>query len=193
MLIESKIDTESICICPVLDELSIKDTINILKYYKNSIKFLSLQGYFRKVKNKFVYPKKFVKNVSNIIELSDIVVFSNEDVPNYKDFVKRHKRYNKIFVITLGKSGAKIFEENIEIDVPIYEKAKVVDPTGAGDTFLSALATKYMEVFDIHESCLFASCAASVVIENKWINAIKKSKNFREIVENRFGELKNAL
>ena len=186
---QMKIKTKAVCICPVINELSVKDTCEILRYYKSSIKFLSLQGFGRREINNMVFPKKVIRGIGSLIKNADVVVFSDEDITDYERFVHRYMD-SKIFVVTMGKKGALLFKDGERLHIPIYEKAKRVDPTGAGDTFLSALITRYIETYDIYESCLFASCAASVIIEDQWINRIRKCKNFRKVVEDRLGSLR---
>ena len=45
---------------------------------------------------------------------------------------------------------------------PIVE---VSDVCGAGDTFLSALTYKFLEINDIHQAIMFANKAASITVQ----------------------------
>lgn len=66
-------------------------------------------------------------------------------------------------IVTLGSLGAEALWHDIYIQSPIVE---VVDVTGAGDTFLSALAYKYLETKDLRQSMAFANTAASITVQH---------------------------
>lgn len=66
-------------------------------------------------------------------------------------------------IVTLGSLGVEAKWHGIYVQSPIVE---VVDVTGAGDTFLSALAYKYLETKDLRQSMEFANKAASVTVQH---------------------------
>lgn len=73
---------------------------------------------------------------------------------------------NDLLIVTLGDRGAmfngKVFETtNVE----------VVDVTGCGDTFLSALVFKFIETRDIEKAILFANKASSVTVQHMGVYA----------------------
>lgn len=73
---------------------------------------------------------------------------------------------NDLLIVTLGDRGAmfngKVFETtNVE----------VVDVTGCGDTFLSALVFKFIETQDIEKAILFANKASSVTVQHMGVYA----------------------
>jgi len=69
-----------------------------------------------------------------------------------------------IAILTLGKAGALIgSKEKIYNILPV--EANIVDRTGAGDTFTSAFLSEYLDSSDIERSGIFASAAASLLIE----------------------------
>ncbi len=67
-------------------------------------------------------------------------------------------------VITEGSKGAWVFsrETNELIHVEVYPPKNIVDPTGAGDTFIGAYVAEHLRSDDIHASGRFASMAASL-------------------------------
>jgi len=71
--------------------------------------------------------------------------------------------------------------------VPAYQTT-VVDRTGSGDVFSSAFAIRYFETKNALESGLFASSAASFVIEDFGPKNIKDRNGILE----RFRELKDS-
>jgi sugar/nucleoside kinase (ribokinase family) len=71
--------------------------------------------------------------------------------------------------------------------IPAYQTT-VVDRTGSGDVFSSAFAIRYFETKNALESGLFATAAASFVIEDFGTKNIAE----RNKVEERFKMLKNS-
>jgi rfaE bifunctional protein kinase chain/domain len=66
-------------------------------------------------------------------------------------------------VITLGKSGMRLFEKGAITDLPTNAK-QVFDVTGAGDTVIAALALAWGGGFSLQQSCALANFAAGVVV-----------------------------
>ncbi|MCX6822333.1 MAG: PfkB family carbohydrate kinase, partial [Candidatus Aenigmarchaeota archaeon] len=91
----------------------------------------------------------------------------------------------KVVELTLGENGSIVTGEEIH-RIPAY-KTTLVDKTGSGDVFATAFAIKYFESKNELESGLFASAAASFVVEDFGTNNIQS----REKVEERFRLLKN--
>ena len=57
---------------------------------------------------------------------------------------------------------------NIRCSAPAVE---VVDVTGAGDTFLAAMAYQYLVTTDIESAVQFATRAASITVQNMGVYA----------------------
>ena len=70
-------------------------------------------------------------------------------------------------IITLGPNGAQ-FKNRI---YPV-SKVEIKDTSGAGDTFISALAVRYVEDFDIHEAIQYANDCATIVVQKKGVSVI---------------------
>ena len=66
-------------------------------------------------------------------------------------------------IVTRGSNGAEIIHQHITCATP---KVEVVDVTGAGDTFLAALAYKWLMTRDIKLSVEFANSAASITVQH---------------------------
>ena len=66
-------------------------------------------------------------------------------------------------IVTRGAKGAEVIHHNIKSTV---SKVEVVDVTGAGDTFLAALAIKFLETNNIKEAVEFANKAAAITVQH---------------------------
>lgn len=76
-------------------------------------------------------------------------------------------------IVTKGSKGAVVPHHDISLTAPSVE---VVDVTGAGDTFLSALTVKYLETRDIKSSVEFAIKAASITVQHFGVYAPARSE-----------------
>ena len=87
-------------------------------------------------------------------------ICETDDVDAAKDYLRPY--FKNILLVTLGGSGSVAFDEkDSKIRVPI-EPVKVVDTTGAGDSFLGAFIYKFfIDQDNIQSSMEFATrCAA---------------------------------
>ena len=71
-------------------------------------------------------------------------------------------------IVTRGSRGASAIHHEINIDAPSVE---VVDVTGAGDTFLAALAYQYLDTGDIEKAIRFANQASAVTVQHLGVYA----------------------
>jgi ribokinase len=74
------------------------------------------------------------------------------------------EQYPNRLIVTLGKEGARYFDGHKHILVKGFE-TKVIDTTGAGDTFNGAFAVALAEGMDFAEAVRFANAAASLSVE----------------------------
>ncbi|MFC1648500.1 PfkB family carbohydrate kinase [Nanoarchaeota archaeon] len=71
----------------------------------------------------------------------------------------------KVVAVTYGSQGSEIFTENKTMKIPAFPPTKLVDPTGAGDTYMAGFI-KGMELFnDIEKAGHFAAMTATCCIE----------------------------
>ena len=85
---------------------------------------------------------------------------------NFKKFAYT-KLHSKI-IVTLGDEGAMYNSELFES----IEVVKTLDVSGAGDTFLAALANSYMEFGDIKFSINIANLCASEVVKQRGVSIL---------------------
>jgi len=80
------------------------------------------------------------------------------------------KSYNDHLIVTLGKEGAMLKQNNVEL---VHEcvNVEVTDVCGAGDTFLSALVYNYLNTHNINDAIQFANKAASITVQHLGVYA----------------------
>lgn len=92
-----------------------------------------------------------------------------------------------IGIITDGVIGSYIFDRAKIVKICSY-KTKHIDPTGAGDVYGSSFLIRFLECNNMIEAGLFASAAASFVVEDYGINNIP----LRTEIDNRVAILKKT-
>ncbi len=75
-----------------------------------------------------------------------------------------YDRYRVNVIVTLGENGVHVRTESLDERVEGYT-ARVVDTTGAGDSFSGALAVALGEGRALRDAVRFANCAASLSVE----------------------------
>lgn len=83
-----------------------------------------------------------------------------------------------LVVIKRGEHGAVVFNENDVFYVPAYPLEKVVDPTGAGDTFAGAFvgyleATNDLAPANIRKAAVVGSILASFCVEGYGVDRLR--------------------
>jgi ribokinase len=94
--------------------------------------------------------------------------------------------YPEKLVVTLGKAGSVFADRNGNILRTAAGKARVVDTTGAGDTFNAALAFAVTSGYDLTKAMVFANTAAGISTEK--MGAQAGMPNFDEVMA-RFPDL----
>ncbi|MFW9781087.1 MAG: carbohydrate kinase family protein [Candidatus Heimdallarchaeota archaeon] len=71
-----------------------------------------------------------------------------------------------IVIITLGSDGALITTEKYQKKIPSFKVEKIIDTTGAGDTFNGAFSFAYwIKHWDLEMACKYANAAAALKIQ----------------------------
>lgn len=108
-----------------------------------------------------------VPNVTETIVLTGI---NPQDRESERAAIRRFHEFGVPYVVlTLGDRGAAISDGSYIFDEVPARKVNVVDPTGAGDTFVGALALSYPHIgmYSFKEACLFANRAASITVSRR--------------------------
>jgi len=96
------------------------------------------------------------------------------------------KQYPNKLIITLGSVGAIFNNGKENIRVPSFKPKKVVDTTGAGDTFNGAFAVGIVSGLSMEESIKFSNLASSLSIQKP--GAQGGMPTLEEMRENQFYE-----
>lgn len=75
-------------------------------------------------------------------------------------------KQKKILITTLGDKGALIEKGNTRYEIKAAKPKKVIDPTGAGDTWRSGFLSGLVRGFDLQVSGQMGAVAASYAVEN---------------------------
>ena len=109
------------------------------------------------------------------------VVLSEEDVEGDTSVIERWSRVTPV-VLTLAERGCRIYADGHPIErCTAYPPARMVDTTGAGDTFAAGLAIALGEGRALADACRFANAVASFGLEGQGIAGLAA----RDAVEGR--------
>jgi sugar/nucleoside kinase (ribokinase family) len=67
-------------------------------------------------------------------------------------------------IVTLAERGSIILNGDELYKIPAFP-TRAIDPTGAGDVYAGSFITEYERTSSLMESALFASAAASIMVE----------------------------
>lgn len=89
----------------------------------------------------------------------------------------------KALLFTLGANGCLYIDENLEVEVP-GERVKVVDTTGAGDSFIGAYVSSMVKDNSIEASLKFANAYAAFNCTNRGARSgLRKFETYAELVK----------
>jgi len=94
--------------------------------------------------------------------------------------VKLHKLGVKLIVVKMGKDGCFISSQEGIVHIPAYD-VKVVDTTGAGDSFVSGFLTGYSRGWPLYDCGRFANAAGAICVQE--IGTTVGMKPFGEILK----------
>ena len=138
----------------------------------NKIPEIIERAYFQKMKIIF-NPAPFTKEVLDYpLEKVDTIIYNETEGKGLSGYEKIHEiksslleKYPKLKqILTLGNQGAIYFDKKTEIPVNAI-KAKTVDTTGAGDTFIGYYLSSLSKKMKIKDCLLRASKAAGITTE----------------------------
>lgn len=90
-------------------------------------------------------------------------------------------------IIKRGSKGAILFNDNEKISIGVYPINKVVDPTGAGDTFGGGFVSALAQGKSNTEALAHATALASVCVEGVGVDSLLKVS--KDEIEKRYNQL----
>lgn len=174
------IENSKIC---VIDTNIPKEIIEyILKNNKNTIFFLDTVSTSKamKIKDLIGYFHTIKPNKIEAEMLSGIKINNNNDLDACSDYFL-NKGVKRVF-ISLGEEGLYYNDGTHKNYLPAH-KIKVVNSTGAGDSFMGALVYCYLNNFDIDYSARFAmSASVLTLLHEDTINPHMSVENVKKLL-----------
>ncbi len=154
---------------PVFNEI----TPNLISEVRDAFKIVSLdgQGFTRNLdeKTRKVILKPWM-NFEEYLPKLDILKVDDTEVKGITGTKNLQKGIDlvldtglKLLVVTQAHKGAIIYHEKEKFNIPAIP-TKVIDETGAGDTFITAFLLEYLKTQDCYYAGLIAAAAASFKI-----------------------------
>ena len=125
-----------------------------------------------------------VDGLWNVIDKSDIFLLNDEEameLTNKTDLNEITKILldagPEIVIIKKGSKGALLAQNDNTIDIPVYDKINLFDPTGAGDSFAGGLVgyfSKYGEN-NLEDALIHATVTASYTVSDFGVKGLISS------------------
>ena len=129
-------------------------------------------------------------NLLKIISKVDLICINDEEViqlsgcKDYKNGIKKILTMGpKYLIMKKGEYGSTLYSDKLEFFCPSFKVKKVIDPTGAGDSFAGAFAghlaeSKNYTFESISSALIYANAVASFCVEKFGIeNMLNISKD----------------
>ncbi len=165
------LDSKSIVLGPILKEISLNFVKSLIQENDDSLIIVDPQGLIReivdgkvvRISNKETYEVIKITHVTKPNEHEAEVLFPNMDMPRIARKIFELNRFAGI--VTVADKGSYIAFDKGIYHVPAYRTVER-DPTGCGDVYAGAFAYYYIKYQDLLESAIFASAAASFMVES---------------------------
>ena len=141
------------------------------------------------------------KKLDEVVKRCDILILNDEEARELSDeqnLITAMRKISKVgkqktVIVKKGEHGAVLFKKNSFFYLPAYPLDKVVDPTGAGDSFAGGFLGYIAKMGNARLSTLkkalvYGSSIASFNVEDFSFNRLRSLTN--EELDNRFKEFK---
>ncbi len=130
--------------------------------------------------------ERHLKDFQNFVENYCSILFANEqefsvlyNISNRDDAIKKAKSLNKIICLTLASEGACVIKGDESYLIPAYDVGKVIDTTGAGDSFAGGFLYGIHHKLSLEQSGHLASLLAGDVTTHYGPRSLA---NMRELI-----------
>ena len=156
---------------PVLGELDL-ELIKFLRSSSSGVLFLDPQGLIRLVgEDRRVVHRCHREEFKKIARLVDFVKPNEPEsktITGQTDPLQALKTLNNLGtgvpIVTLAERGSLLLKDGHLYRIPAFA-THAIDPTGAGDVYAGSFISEFARTGDLVESALFASAAASLMVE----------------------------
>jgi sugar/nucleoside kinase (ribokinase family) len=167
----------------VLGNLDPKVQLSVISQFEKKPKFTMLD-------TMNFWMDNTLDNLLKIISKVDLICINDEEViqlsgcKDYKNGIKKILTMGpKYLIMKKGEYGSTLYSDNLEFFCPSFKVKKVIDPTGAGDSFAGAFAghlaeSKNYTFESISSALIYANAVASFCVEKFGIeNMLNISKD----------------
>ena len=162
---------ERVSIHDLMDaKIEMYDAVIISDYNKGFLGEEEIEYILKMAKCSFIDTKK---SFGDWIKYATWVKVNKSESLNPEHNIDTLKEIKSRLIITLGSGGACLNER-----VYATKPAEVIDVAGAGDTFISALASAYIKTLDIKKSIKFANDCASKVVRKRGVTDMADMVNY---------------
>ena len=178
----------------VLGNLDPKVQLNVIDKKSNKTRFIILDTMNFWMNNS-------INDLMKVISKVDLICINDEEVMQLSQSNDLQQAVQKILkigpeylIMKNGEKGAIVFSKNDKFECSSYPIKKIVDPTGAGDSFAGAFAgflaeEKNINFSSISSAIIYANAVASFCVEKFGVeNMLEINKNE---LEKRINFIKN--
>ena len=165
---------DAVLLCPLSPSDIPIETIEHISHFNVPI-YIGAQGYLRQLKDHKVVLKpwenfqRFLKYIQMIfIDEVEAMIIMGKGCNELKIIGEELTSYGpNEAIITCGDRGAMIYSSITEqtYTIPAFPPKQTMDPTGLGDTYMAAYATKRIETLDPQTCGTFASMVSTMKLE----------------------------
>ncbi|WP_108671517.1 carbohydrate kinase family protein [Peribacillus acanthi] len=116
----------------------------------------------------------------DFIEVADVIQFSSENNPRYKETMEEFLlRGKKLIICTHGDKGSTILTQTGWLETPAL-KFDVIDTNGAGDAYFSGILYGLTKGYEIEKTAKIASIVGGMAVTSKELASNELSSDFVE-------------
>ena len=169
---ESFLGSKFFLIGPILGEVDL-ELIELIRSSTSAAIFLDPQGLVRVIgeDGRIIHrcDGDSFKKIARLVDFIKPNEHESEIITGKRDAVRALKELGGlgegVSIVTLAERGSLLLLNDKELErVPAY-RTHAIDPTGAGDVYAGSFITEYDKTRDLVEAALFASAAASIMVE----------------------------
>jgi sugar/nucleoside kinase (ribokinase family) len=181
------LDGAFLLVGPILGEVDL-ELIKFLRSTSSAKIFLDPQGLVRKIGDdgRIVHAcdREQIREIIGIVDFVKPNEQEVETITGERDPLIGLQRLRSmgsaVPMVTLAERGSLLLDGNRLFRVPPFPTTHAIDPTGAGDVYAGSFITEYTRTGNLSEAALFASAAASLMVEQVGPNFRLTPKDVRE-------------